>query len=1121
MSPIKLRPLSIFSASILILGSLALSPLHAQQAGDPASWFTANPAWSKAVSVTTTDDGAKLMPVSFSETPKILVLPEAKPGTPQLHAVGYLGDTVVHLEYMLTAETRAAIFLQGRYRIQLDGEGAGTLGPVQKDMNTPAEIPIVPPLRVVASTPGVWQTLDARLRIPRFDEARNKTQNALILEVKINGQIVQSNAIVSGWCKGTETWWEDAGGYTTISVESGGFAIREFSARSADFSAIELPKASGQPTNEAKLIDYVKRGEENFRGFGCIECHAIQRDDLSQKTGPNLFGLFTLEPRDRPIATMGEDHRFTIKADRNYLHRSVRTPTEELAVVEHGPAKGTPSLPAMPPFFPAVLPDANVDAIGAFLGTLNEFSQQGPVVKLVRETGLENYDPMTDRMQLLVDRTVRIQRGPMEGTSGRAIHVGLPNSINYTFDPRVLAITQIWQGGFLDASGEFLNRGGLGLKRGYESREIKLGDLRILIAPLSASGQPIDFSFKDPVFKDGEAVRASLHSPRDQLDRLAEIDAQFLGYSRDSVNPAAAPAFRYRIGQNTIALRTDIATDGQVQIVLDGECTHEQSFTINEALLGTVQVSAGSVKDGRWIIPAGNYRGATALGRLTLAPNSWHAKPSAFDYRRQPLVVESSKSELPRGYTADAYRSPKDNYGRDQLFEPLGMALAPDGTIVVATRTAGIWRLVKGEWHLFAEGLFDCLGVQIEDEKGLVVVVGQKPELTRVSDTNGDGLADRFDTLCDQFTYNGNYHAYLHGPVRTAGGDYVVTLNLNDSSQGDIDYKAGGKYMGTGGGYRGWAIFVPAQGGFKPLADGLRSPASLGCGPNGRIWYADNQGEFMGTSKLFLLTPGGFYGHPSSLVDRPGMTPASPEIAWEKVQSERESAVVLFPQGRLANSPGNPVWDTTGGRFGAFDGQMLLGDQTQSNLMRVTTERIGEHEQGAAINFATNLESGVIRPLFLPDGSLLLGQTGRGWQAKGGHVASLQRVRWDGKTIAPAIHHVSAVAGGFQLSFTVPVPAALTDSDLTKALAIKSWVYRDAPDYGSPELDEHVEDFTKLTLSADRTSLHVTLAKTEQPKIHPQQTARVYQITLNGKGIWNEDGPGFEAFYTLYSFPAK
>lgn len=126
-----------------------------------------------------------------------------------------------------------------------------------------------------------------------------------------------------------------------------------------------------------------------------------------------------------------------------------------------------------------------------------------------------------------------------------------------------------------------------------------------------------------------------------------------------------------------------------------------------------------------------------------------------------------------------------------------------------------------------------------------------------------------------------------------------------------------------------------------------------------------------------------------------------------------------------------------------------------------------------------------------------------------------------GRHVAPAIHTVSAVADGFAHKLTVPVPAGVADADIAAALAIKSWVYRDAPDYGSPELDEHAEPIAQVKLSSDRSTLLVTLAMTEQPKVHPQQTARVYQITLSGKKLWNEEGPGLDAFYTLYAFPAK
>ena len=1092
---------------------------QAQPAASPAAWFSANPAWTETAAVKLVEGNSHFE--AAANTPGTILCYTGKDtAAAQLRTLAYLGDSVLKMEFLLPAGSEAGVYLQGRYRLNLAAEGMGTLAPQEEATTADANQTGIPPLVNAAGETGTWQTFEAKLRAARFDDARNKTEDALLVEIRINGKIVQANTVARGWSRGTEFKWHDAGGFTTLAVDRGSLAIRNFSLRRADFSAIKVPEISGQPSNVAQLVDFVKLGEESFRTFGCVECHAVQRDDAAVKAGPNLFGLFTLEPRARVVAAGGEGHRYTIKADRAYLFRSVRTPVDELAIAEHGPTKGQPYLPVMPPFHPAILSDHVVDAIGSYLATLNEVVDQGPVIRLVKETGVENYDPMTDRLQMLVDQSVRIQRGPMEHVSGRSIHVGLPSGINYTFDPRVLAIAKVWQGGFLDMSGEWLNRGGNGLKMGYESRELDLGAAEVLLAPLNAKGQPVDFSFKEPKFHDDETIRAALNSSRDHLDTLAEIDAQFLGYTCDSTDPLASPVFNYRVGTNTVALRTIFSADGAVQMVISGDFTTAQSFVINEKILGPVTVSAGTVRDGRWMLPAGKYQGAVAQGRMPFAAKAWHATPSKFNHRRQPLVVAPSTPKLPAGYRAESYHGPKDNYGREQLFEALGVAVAPDGTVVVATRTAGIWRLVAGEWRLFAEGAFDSLGVVIEDQHGLSLVVGQKAELTRISDTNGDGLADSFVTMTDAFSYSGNYHEYFHGPVRDAQGDYFVTINLGDASQGDVMYKAGGKYMGTTGGYRGWAIRVPAKGGFEPWADGLRSPAGLGVAPDGRVWFADNQGEYVATSKIYVLKKGAFYGHPAGLVDRPGMLPASPEISWEKVMGQREKAVILLPEGRLANSPGNLAWDTTSGHFGPYGGQMFVGDQTQSNLLRIVTEQVGDNEQGVAIPFAADLESGVMRPVFLPDGSVLLGQTGRGWQAKGGKVASLQRIVWDGKTIAPAIHHVSAVPGGFDIKFTVPLPAALTNADVLAALTIKSWTYRDAPDYGSPEMDEHGEPYTQLEIAADRTRVRVTLATTVQPVVHPQQTARIYQLSVAGKTLWGETNPSFEAFYTLYQFPA-
>src|SRR6185369_8112063 len=152
----------------------------------------------------------------------------------------------------------------------------------------------------------------------------------------------------------------------------------------------------------------------------------------------------------------------------------------------------------------------------------------------------------------LVNGRVRLQRGPLAGTSARAFHVGNPNGLNYSFDPRLLAIVKIWQGGFLDMSGELTKRGGRGLALGYESHELGFGDREYLLAPLNSAGKLIDSTFKNAKFGDAAAVRDSLYSKEDQLARIAALDAQFLGYTRDSRSKVAAPTFRYRVGKNLI-----------------------------------------------------------------------------------------------------------------------------------------------------------------------------------------------------------------------------------------------------------------------------------------------------------------------------------------------------------------------------------------------------------------------------------------------------------------------------------------------------------------------------------------------------------------------------------------
>src|SRR5690625_6756969 len=67
-------------------------------------------------------------------------------------------------------------------------------------------------------------------------------------------------------------------------------------------------------------------------------------------------------------------------------------------------------------------------------------------------------------------------------------------------------------------------------------------------------------------------------------------------------------------------------------------------------------------------------------------PISWRPEPNNFVHVRQPLKVVPGQADLPAGYRIEDYFPPKDNYGREQLFEALGLDVAPDGTDRKSTR---------------------------------------------------------------------------------------------------------------------------------------------------------------------------------------------------------------------------------------------------------------------------------------------------------------------------------------------------------------------------------------------------------------------------------------------------
>ena len=49
---------------------------------------------------------------------------------------------------------------------------------------------------------------------------------------------------------------------------------------------------------------------------------------------------------------------------------------------------------------------------------------------------------------------------------------------------------------------------------------------------------------------------------------------------------------------------------------------------------------------------------------------------------------------------------------------------------------------------------------------------------------------------------------------------------------------------------------------------------------------------------------------------------------------------VLFPHGALSNSPAGIACDTSGGKFGPFENQLFVAEQTKSRVLRVDMETL-------------------------------------------------------------------------------------------------------------------------------------------------------------------------------------
>jgi glucose/arabinose dehydrogenase len=443
-----------------------------------------------------------------------------------------------------------------------------------------------------------------------------------------------------------------------------------------------------------------------------------------------------------------------------------------------------------------------------------------------------------------------------------------------------------------------------------------------------------------------------------------------------------------------------------------------------------------------------------------------------------------------------------------------GMDFLADGKLAVAIRKGEVWLLDgvlgppdKVRYTLFASGLHEPLGV-LRDGDSLLVT--QRTEVTRLRDTNGDGAADEYLSAARGWNVSGSYHGYAYGPKRDGRGDLWVALNL------DMGDRTNNKAA-----WRGWSGLMGPDSSFVPMVAGLRSPCGLGANAAGDMFCVDQQGTWIPSTPLYHLRKGVFFLNPEGIAsqDQPGsplkLSAAVPNKvpypAALKALPEMVPPAVWLPYNKVGRSGTDLAVCPAGGKFGPFDGQLLVGEFTDAKVSRVFLEKIEGEYQGAAFPFLAGFASGVVRVLFAPDGSLLVGMSSRGWSSLGTQAYGLQRVRWNGVTPF-AIQEMRAQPDGFELVFTSEVDPAT--AALTASYTLKSYTYLYSNAYGSAEIDLLPLTVTSASLSADRRRVRLKVDGLRPLYVHELRAAGVR--SASGGALAHPD-----AYYTLNRIPSR
>ena len=336
--------------------------------------------------------------------------------------------------------------------------------------------------------------------------------------------------------------------------------------------------------------------------------------------------------------------------------------------------------------------------------------------------------------------------------------------------------------------------------------------------------------------------------------------------------------------------------------------------------------------------------------------------------------------------------------------------------------------LANLRWRRFASGLYEPLSVAVVRD---TVYVFGKEGIVRLHDLNGDGEADFYENFSNVMAQSIETREWAADMVEAPDGGFLVAKG----GALDLGPRAFSPAMMTGfrpGSHHSGVILRVSPDGrsVETIATGLRGPY-MGVHPTtGVITSSDQQGNFVPSTPLFLVSQGDFFGVPATAHRDPVPEP-TPPVAW-------------IPH-NVDQSAMSQLW-VTSEAMGPLNGGLLHLSYGRPGLLRVLFDTTSAGIQAALsvmpIEFPAPLIKGAVNPL---DGNVYLAGFAL-WGTRSTGYSAITRLRYTGLPSAQPVAF-QARREGVVIRFGVEVDAAAA-ADPAR-YQVRRWNYRRSGEYGS------------------------------------------------------------------------